>query len=45
MSIGAGIAIAGAWVFATVCAGSKSVSSAGMYLGIVLALVVTWWLK
>ena len=41
MSIGAGIAIAGAWGFAAACALSKQVTGNGMMLGMIAALIAT----
>jgi len=41
MSIGAGIALAGVWLFAAACALSRTVTASGMILGIVVALVAT----
>lgn len=44
MTIGVGIAIAGAWLFAGACALSESVSSYGLLIGILCAALVTYFL-
>jgi len=41
MGIGEGIAIAGVWIFAGMCAQSKVVTETGMFLAIVIAGIVT----
>jgi hypothetical protein len=41
MDIGSGIAICGAWLFAAACALSKTVSSSGLWIGIIVAGIVT----
>jgi hypothetical protein len=43
MSIGAGIAIAGAWAFAASCALSSTVNGRGFRYGIAAAAIVTVW--
>lgn len=41
MSIGTGIAIAGAWIFAGMLGMSKTVSGAGLWIGIICAVITT----
>ena len=41
MSIGAGIAIAGVWIFAGMLGISKTVSGVGLWVGIIAAVIVT----
>lgn len=41
MGIGAGIAIAGIWVFAGMMGMSRTVSAFGLWLGIIAATVIT----
>ena len=45
MSTGVGIAIAGVWVFAAAGVFSKHVSGAGTWICIIIAALVTGWLK
>lgn len=44
MSVGAGIACAGVWIFAGLAAHSKSVTGSGMWLSILVAAGVTLFL-
>jgi hypothetical protein len=44
MDIGTGIAIAGAWVFVSACALSRTVNSGGFLLGVLAAIFVTVYL-
>lgn len=41
MTIGTGIAIAGVWIFAGLVSHSKTTTGIGMWLGIIIASVVT----
>jgi hypothetical protein len=41
MTIGAGIAIGCAWLFAGACAMSKTVDGMGLWVGIIAAVIVT----
>lgn len=41
MSIGAGIAIVGPWLFAAACALSRDITAAGVALSLFVAVVVT----
>jgi hypothetical protein len=41
MDIGTGIALAGAWIFPTACALSKTVSGVGMWVAIACAFIFT----
>lgn len=45
MTIGTGIAIAGVWLFVGACALSRSVSSFGLLVSILIAIGVTVFLK
>ncbi len=45
MSIGTGIAICGIWLFVGCCAISKSVSSSGFLIAILVAILATLVLK
>lgn len=41
MDIGTGIAIAGVWLFPSVCAVSKTVKNTGTWISIIVAVLLT----
>jgi len=45
MDIGTGIAIAGVWMFAGIFSASKTTTSFGFFTSVIIACVMTYYLK